>query len=293
MKKSIFIFANPEFDERYLCGISRIYQIFSKKYDYNIEIINEEFLKTFMPQGNSPQILIIAGGDGTIHRAINNISPGALEKYVFGIIPGGTANEFAKTLGLPPVLEQAAEIIVAQKNTALHKPGIINNKHRFLTGFLYGIACKVLLETTQAAKNYLGPYAYQLPGIFSISDYPDFVRSFRIDSSRFSTGYLLINNASLLSKGVLPGELESEDKSLFSVIYLHPEPSVGDFLRLIVENRTGENILSDPCIVYRQIGDFTLEFEGELNFMLDGEVYSLNSPIKFEHYSHDINIIVK
>jgi len=292
MQKSMLLFVNPEFDQRFPCGISRLYRIFSKKYRYNFEIVDEAFLKGNIPAEKGSQILIIAGGDGTIHRAVNIIPDEALPKYIFGIIPAGTANEFAKSLKLPLYLEDAAEVIAQNKRKTTPKPGIINKKHKFMTGFLYGIACKVLSQTSPVAKHYLGNYAYQLPGLFSLLNYPDFVKKFTIDSKTFYTGYFLVNCASLLSTGLFSSELgDNENKSLFSVVYLEPEPTVGDFLRLMMENQAGGNILDDKSIFYTQMEDFTLRFNGELEFMLDGEIYRLNSPIEFEHSNFNLNVI--
>ena len=44
------------------------------------------------------ELIVVCGGDGTINEVINGITPG---KATLGILPGGTANIFAKELGLP------------------------------------------------------------------------------------------------------------------------------------------------------------------------------------------------
>ena len=44
------------------------------------------------------ELIVVCGGDGTINEVINGITPG---KTTLGILPGGTANIFAKELGLP------------------------------------------------------------------------------------------------------------------------------------------------------------------------------------------------
>lgn len=283
----MLIFANPEFDQRSMGGISRLYQVFCNKYGFNIQLINEEFLKSHLPvQG---QVLVIAGGDGTIHRAINTIPDEYLKSYILGIIPGGTANEYAKSLGLPPEIEQAAEIVANQRKVITHKPGVMNAKHKFVTGFLYGIACKVLNETSRGAKHYLGQYAYQLPGLFSIAGYHDFIKEFKCNGKGFSSGYLLINSASLTSKGLHP---KNEDGEKFSIVYLKPDLSISDFARLLLKNHPESDILEDPAILYEQLDRIGLEFEGKLEFMLDGEIYTSGSPILFEHCGQYVNVII-
>ena len=287
----MYVFVNPGFDARFKCGISRLYQVFSQKHGFKLEIIDEEFLKNHIPAENSPDILVIAGGDGTIHKVINILPEEMLEKYILGIIPGGTANEFAKSISVPLVFEEAAEIIAGQKNITREKIGVINKKYRFVTGFLYGIACKVLQDTTEKLKFYLGQYAYRLPGFLSISNYQEFIKSFRIGSTEFSTAYLLINNASLLSKNIPADSIETEDKDLFSVVFLHSDITFGDLVRVMIKNQAGGNVLDDPSVFYTQMEDLSLEFEGNINFMLDGENYETVSPIKFEHSKYEIKVI--
>lgn len=46
----------------------------------------------------SGQLIIVCGGDGTINEAINGMMPG---DATLAVLPGGTANIFAKEIGLP------------------------------------------------------------------------------------------------------------------------------------------------------------------------------------------------
>ncbi len=55
-------------------------------------------------------LVIVCGGDGTINSAAKGILETGLP---MGIMPMGTANDLARTLGIPNGLLQAADIIVA------------------------------------------------------------------------------------------------------------------------------------------------------------------------------------
>lgn len=292
MKKTIYVYPNPCFDTRFKCGISRLYQVFSRQYNYNMEIVDEEFLKEHTPGDDSNDILVIAGGDGTFHKAINTITAENLEKYLFGIMPGGTANEFAKSVRMPLLFEQAAETISLQNNIIQRKMGVVNGKCLFVTGFLYGIASYVLTETSQRAKFYFGEYAYPLPGLLAISNYEDFIKNFRINSAEFRTAYLLINNASLISKNIPVNTLNEKDNKLFSVVYLYSGISFGDLTRLVLKNQVKNNILQDPALFYTKKDQLKLEFDGDLEFLLDGESYKKPSPIEFTHSGQTLKIIV-
>ncbi|PAV30695.1 diacylglycerol kinase [Virgibacillus profundi] len=57
------------------------------------------------------ELLIILGGDGTVHECINSLA--TLEnKPAIAILPGGTANDFSRMLHMPQNLQAAAHAIV-------------------------------------------------------------------------------------------------------------------------------------------------------------------------------------
>lgn len=292
MKKKLFLFTNPDFDKKYIGGISRLYQIFCKEYNFNMEIIDENFLKKNIPE-EQKELIIIAGGDGTIHKAINIIPEEHLNLYKFGIIPTGTANEFAKSLNLPNLPEEAAALIANRhgKSKFQHKIAVVQHKHKFLTGMLYGIVCQVLKSASRSAKIFWGAFAYNLPAFMSLSAFSDYIKKFRMDSKEFHTGYLIINNASLISKDLSFDDIKREDKDLFSIIYVSPQATTPDMLRLLVKNQARMSILKDPAIFYEQRKEIHLKFEGKSLFMLDGEIYEFSSPLHIKHHDQSIEII--
>jgi diacylglycerol kinase (ATP) len=63
-------------------------------------------------------LLIIHGGDGTIHQVINAIAPLSVRPKL-AIIPGGTCNDFSRMLGIPQNLKKAAQSIADGQTTAI------------------------------------------------------------------------------------------------------------------------------------------------------------------------------
>ncbi len=57
--------------------------------------------------------LVAVGGDGTFNEVLNGVAqvPGALSRVRLGLLPLGTANVFAKELGLPLDLDASLEIL--------------------------------------------------------------------------------------------------------------------------------------------------------------------------------------
>ena len=70
-----------------------------------------------MLQQKKIQTLIIIGGDGTLHLAINN---GLLNLGLpIGVIPAGSGNDFARTMNIPTNYEQALKRILNNKFTTI------------------------------------------------------------------------------------------------------------------------------------------------------------------------------
>ena len=293
--ENILLFANPEFDKRCKGGISKLYQIFYLQYGYNLEIVNLEFLSKYIPEEQYSQLLVIAGGDGTINKVINTIPDEAFNRYIFGIIPTGTANEFAKSLFIPLKIKEAADLIMQPRKIYYHHLGIINGQNKFATGLMYGIASKVLQTTPVAAKHIMGFTAYHLSFFRLYTEYLQpwlgFIKKFKINSREFRTNYLLINNASLISKGIKFTDTNEENKNLFSLVYIHSRLKVLDILRIMIKHHMHYRILYDPALYYEQLSQINLEFEDELEFLLDGDPYTLCPPLNIEFFKHSIAII--
>jgi diacylglycerol kinase (ATP) len=99
--------------------------------------------------------LIVAGGDGSIHEAVNGIMA-AGGAAALGVVPVGTGNDFAKAAGIPLDWEAAATLL-ARRIADGAKPRRIDlgrmNDRWFANGAGIGLDAKV----TQIARSYRWP----------------------------------------------------------------------------------------------------------------------------------------
>ncbi|EPD53114.1 YegS//BmrU family lipid kinase [Paenisporosarcina sp. HGH0030] len=76
-----------------------------------VQTLSPDEFKQACMDASYADVLFIMGGDGTLHTAVQ-----VLEKIenlpIIGLLPGGTCNDFARTLDIPPFLKEAAETIV-------------------------------------------------------------------------------------------------------------------------------------------------------------------------------------
>jgi diacylglycerol kinase (ATP) len=60
--------------------------------------------------------IVVAGGDGSLHAVIAALyRRNELKKSVIGLLPMGTGNDFARGIGIPLEIEEAAQVVLADK----------------------------------------------------------------------------------------------------------------------------------------------------------------------------------
>ena len=100
-------------------------------------------------------LAIIGGGDGTLNAAAAGLVYTGLP---LGLLPLGTANDFARTLGIPPDPVEAAKII------AFGQPRLIDlgevNGHLFFNVASIGFSAELAGELTEHAKKRWGTLGY-------------------------------------------------------------------------------------------------------------------------------------
>jgi diacylglycerol kinase (ATP) len=100
-------------------------------------------------------LVIVGGGDGTLNAAVDALVDTQLP---LGILPLGTANDLARTLGIPNSLSEACKII-AYGDLRRIDLGWVNGKHFFNVASL-GLSVKITQRLTKEVKRRWGILAY-------------------------------------------------------------------------------------------------------------------------------------
>lgn len=106
-------------------------------------------------------LVVAVGGDGTIKVAARTILEEKI-KAPLAIIPFGSANVIAVTLGLPLSLKGALNVLVGDNKLKPMDVGVINKKYYFLVGFSVGYISKIVTSTSRGLKNRFGFLGYVL-----------------------------------------------------------------------------------------------------------------------------------
>jgi YegS/Rv2252/BmrU family lipid kinase len=108
------------------------------------------------------QVLLLSGGDGSVSRAVNRLLHSGVDLPV-GIIPAGTANDFATALGLEKQPGLAVKRLLTGDVLNVDV-GRINDGY-FLNVASAGVLSTISQEVDNAIKSRLGVTGYYLKGL--------------------------------------------------------------------------------------------------------------------------------
>jgi YegS/Rv2252/BmrU family lipid kinase len=115
------------------------------------------------------RLIVIGGGDGTISSIVDRL---AYRNVILGILPTGTANNFARGLGLPLDLDGAVEVIAHGRPVTLDL-GKLNNNY-FSNAVSLGMSAAIHRASRDRIKRYLGRAGYLLAAAQSLATHRPF-----------------------------------------------------------------------------------------------------------------------
>ncbi|QIR38534.1 lipid kinase [Tolypothrix sp. PCC 7910] len=148
---------------------------------------------------NQVDLVIVGGGDGTLNAAVDGLVDTQLP---LGILPLGTANDLARTLGIPNSLPEACKIIAAGEQRRIDL-GWVNGKHFFNVASM-GLSVKITERLTKEAKRRWGVFAYVATALQVIWESRPFSAEIRMngESIRVKTVQIAVGNGRYYGGGM-------------------------------------------------------------------------------------------
>ena len=109
--------------------------------------------------------IVVAGGDGTFNRTLNAFDY-RFSSIRWGLIPAGTGNDLARTLGLPEDPMDALEVALGDRTRKIDV-GIARgtgSEHLFINGCMGGYPVAVDEAANEEMKERFGPFAFWIAG---------------------------------------------------------------------------------------------------------------------------------
>lgn len=233
-------------------------------------------------------VVIAAGGDGTIHEVVNGIAEQKFRPRL-GIIPGGTTNDFARALQIPRDIGAAVDIIV-KGDTIPVDIGRINDKY-FINIAGGGRITELTYEVPSKLKTMLGQLAYYLKGMEMLPSINATDLRIEYDGKLFEGEVMLFLVG--LTNSIGGFEKLAPDSSindgLFSLLILK-KINLADFIRIATLALRGEHV-NDPNVIYTQANHIKVESMEKVQLNLDGEFGGL-LPAEFENLYRHLEVFV-
>lgn len=212
------------------------------KKDYNIIITDkpEQAIKITEANISDYNTIVAVGGDGTV----NEVASGIINKNrgTLGIIPAGTGNDMAKSLGISNDPIKALETII-RGNTTTMDIGRVNDNN-FLNISSVGFDAEVVFNNNKLKKKIKSELSYALSVVYTLLQFKKRPVDIEIDGKRTHEDIVLlaVGNGKYYGGGmkILPdaklndGELDIcivSNMSKFSLLFLFPTIFKGNHIK--------------------------------------------------------------
>lgn len=128
--------------------------------------------------------LIVAGGDGIVHLAIQAV---AGSSTTLGVIPSGSGNDFARALGLPMEIKDASKVAFSEPS----KLDLLKVNSRWVASVLtFGFSADVNTRANRMRRP-KGPSRYTFATLFCLPKLQSRELELRVDDRRFTFDLVL------------------------------------------------------------------------------------------------------
>jgi lipid kinase YegS len=220
--------------------------------------------------------IVAAGGDGTINEVFAAAyAAGLPEESSLGVLPLGTANDFASSAGIPTNDLMAALQITASAPRRWIDIGLVNGKV-FVNLVSGGFGSRITAETDPELKERLGGLAYAITGAAHFAELSENQGKFRAEDFSWEGNFLAlaIGNGRQAGGGIplCPDALIDDGLLDLTILpAMDRAARLDTFMHLLQEGAAG---IRAKLIITRSSW-IEYEAERDLNVNLDGEPSAL------------------
>lgn len=214
-----------------------------------------------------PDLLVVGGGDGTLSTAARFL---AHRDIALGLLPLGTTNNFARTLGIPLSLDRAVRILTDGKviDVDLGLAGELP----FANHVGIGLSADIMLRTPPRLKRIIGRFAYPATALALLTRHRPLRATVRAAgvAHEFVTHQLYVANGGFHAGRPITADADADDRLL--VAYAVGGPHRRELLRDTVRNAaTGHRrtLGEEPFLA---VGELVVETDRPARVEVDGEL---------------------
>jgi len=211
-------------------------------------------------------VVIACGGDGTLNEVVNGLDG---RDVPLGVVPLGTANDFARQTGIPEQADHAMDVILRRKPVRIDTASM--NGRRFLNVSTGGVGAEATAETPADFKASLGPLAYAITAIRKLAGDQTRHATFASTGFELDVDFLAfaVGSARVTGGGTMMTPDASVTDGLLDLCVIEAM-SRRDFALLSLQVKKGEH-LGLPGVHYAQLPWLKVTGSDALSVNLDGE----------------------
>ena len=238
------------------------------------------------------KMIVAAGGDGTLNEIINALGEKNSGLRV-GLIPLGTGNDFARTLGLPTDVDEAIDLLRAGRTRMIDLVRVTSDRVRYFVNVsAAGFSGVVDEKLTPKMKKTWGPLAYLRGAAAALPELHAYRTTLSLDdreSLKLSLYNVVIANGRYVAGGRLIAPKASVDDGLLDIVLIQ-ERCAPELALLVAKVALGKHLSSD-AIVFRRAAKVTVNSQPGMCFNVDGELVG-KGPAVFDVLPRALQFVV-
>lgn len=246
-----------------------------------------ELSKAFEDIDNTYKYILVAGGDGTVDTVVNHMKHLNISLPI-AVLPTGTANDFAKFLGIPHDVGLACEQILTSEAKRLDI-GKINDKY-FVNVASTGLFTDISQKTSVTLKNTMGKLAYYVKGIEQLPNFKKLKIKVESKEVQYDGDMYLM----LIFNGQTAGNLKFAYKAAvddgFLDVIIIKAGTIKDMVALLIKMLRGEHLEDAHNLIYFKTDKVYVECHEDLVTDIDGE-RGPDFPLTIECVKGGINVL--
>ncbi|WP_416148871.1 diacylglycerol/lipid kinase family protein [Salipaludibacillus sp. HK11] len=227
-------------------------------------------------RGEEIDILFVMGGDGTVHECINGLMH-LKKRPIVSILPGGTCNDFARSLNVPMNIAEAALLAINERNKYIDI-GYANG--RYFTNFIgIGLITETSENINEEAKEWTGSLSYLMSAMKTIKEAEPFEYDLMVNKERIQGDAVMIvaMNGTHIGTNELPFEsLELDDEQLN--IFIVKKGGIAIFSEWVQRKTAMMQEMDNENMVIMKADEVSIDTSEQMKADTDGEIY-LQTPL--------------
>ncbi|MCK9443787.1 MAG: diacylglycerol kinase family lipid kinase [Tissierellaceae bacterium] len=261
---------------------------YKKHYDIVLTRKPKEAIVIAEGKAEEYEAVVAVGGDGTV----NEVSKGLINKGkgTLGILPGGTGNDMARTLGIPNNPVEAMEILNKGYKKFIDVGNV--NGHKFINISSIGFDAEVVANNVNIKRIVKSGISYAISVIYTLFSFKNKKVTITIGDKLIEEEIILlaIGNGRYYGGGMSILPMAIVDDGLFHICVVSKIGKL-KLLYLFPTIFKGTHIKYTEYVRIYQGNRIKVSFENPLHLNIDGELTSVEGEIEFSLERNKLEVI--